>query len=266
MSNISRFVVVAVLFTLFTGCAAKTGYKDYYEANFDPREYADELKVLSEGEQPKVFTSADLEADVLEMRSRNFVVVGVSAFNGGYEELENAVAQAKRVGASVVLVNVQYTNTQTNQTTLFLPDTQTTYFSGSAYGSGGYASGTGTATTYGSQAVPIKRTQRRYDQTAVYFVERTEQPRFGFYPAPLTSALRQQLGRNTGLLIEMVYDDSPFFYANILPRDVMTKFNGRDIRNIEDISKAIATVPEDAETVDVTVIRGGEEKEITVEL
>jgi len=263
MNSVLRFLFLMVTSLFLSGCAS-SGYKTFYEGYFDPAEYKDEVRTLGKNEEPEVFTSNNLERDVLVMRSRNYSVVGVSSFNGAYEDLANAKAQAKRVGAAIVLVKSAYTDTQTNSTTLFLPDNQTTYYSGSAYGSGGYAYGSGTATTYGTKAVPFTSTQRRYDQTAVYFVRHKEKPRFGFQAAPLTPAQRRDLDRNTGVLLEVIVEDTPFFYSNVLPGDVLIEIYGQPVRSVDELMGTLDQVPQDADTVDITVIRKGEEKEISV--
>jgi len=265
MSSILRFSFLMITSLLLSGCAA-SGYTTFYEGYFDPAEYKSEVRTLGENEEPEVFTSNNLERDILVMRSRNYSVVGVSSFNGAYEDLANAKAQAKRVGAAIVLVTSAYTNTQTNSSTLFLPDNQTTYYSGSAYGSGGYATGSGTATTYGTKAVPITSTQRRYDQTAVYFVPHKKKPRFGFNAVPLTPAQRRDLDRNTGVLMEIIVEDSSFFYSNVLPGDVLIEFHGQPVRSVDELMGIVEQVSQNAETVDITVIRKGKEKEISVQM
>lgn len=265
MRPVLRFFFLMAIPLFLNGCAT-SGYKTFYEGYFDPSKYEDEVRTLGDSEEPEVFTSNNLERDVRIMRSRNYSVVGVSSFNGAYEDLANAKAQAKRVGATMVLVKSAYTDTQTHSTTLFLPDSQTTYYSGSAYGSGGYAYGSGTATTYGTKAVPVTSTQRRYDQTAVYFVPYKEKPRFGFQAAPLTPAQRRDLDRNTGVLMEVIIEDTPFFYSNVLPGDVLIEFYGQPVRSVDELMATLDQVPQDADTVDITVIRKGHEKEISVEM
>lgn len=117
-----------------------------------------------------------------DLRSRGYIVVGYSSFNGALEDKSLAVNQAKKNGADIVLLRQAYTGS--TQTTLALPQyhapqttTVNSHQSGTvnAYGSGGYAYGnySGTSTSYITTPgyttysnVPI--TIHRYDQYAVF--------------------------------------------------------------------------------------------------
>ena len=186
------------------------------------------------------------------MRSKGYAVVGESGFNAEYEDPANAIKQAKAVGATVVLVNVEYTNTESSTTPLLLPDNRTTYFAG------------GSATTYGTMVVPISSNTRRYDQYGVFFVEWKERARFGIQGKDLTPKLRRKLERNTGMLIEVVVEDTPAFNANVIAGDVLIALDGKTIRDYEAAAKILGAVPESADSAVMTVLRNGEEKDITV--
>ena len=85
-----------------------------------------------------------------DSRSRGYIVVGYSSFNGALEDKSLAVNQSKKNGADIVLLRQAYTGS--TQTTLALPQyhapqttTVNSHQSGTvnAYGSGGYAYGNG---------------------------------------------------------------------------------------------------------------------------
>lgn len=259
-----RALILMISTIILSGCAA-SGYQTFYAEYVDAKLRPD-LTTLQQGEEPQVYGSDNMERDILSLRAKNYAVIGSSSFNGKYEDISNAVQQAKRVGATMVLVDSEYTNTETRSTTLFLPDNRTTYYSGNAYGSGGSASVYGSSTSYGSKAVPIQSSTRRYDQTAVFLTKFNAKPRIGISPIELPLELRQKLERNTGVLLEVIIEDSPAYYANVLGGDVLIAIDGEEVRNLKELYRQIQRVPKGANEITMTVIRDGKEKDITVEL
>ena len=258
MQKILLIVTVAVL----SGCA-QSGYKQFYSPYIDAITLSD-VELIGPNEEPQVFGSDNLDQDIQTLRSKRYIVVGYSSFNGGYEEAKNAAAQAKRIGATVVLINSEYTNTQTNTSALFLPNNQTTYYSGNVYGGGNYGGYSGTSTTYGSTAIPFTTNQMRYDQVAFYFIKSTKKMRFGVYLNDLPPDMRAELERNTGALIDVVVEDTPAFYSNIMAGDVLISIDDQLVRNAEHASELMAAVPDSKLSSNFLVIRKGEEKSIKV--
>ncbi|SEL90058.1 PDZ domain-containing protein [Colwellia chukchiensis] len=259
---------------VLVGCA-KSGYQTFYTPYFDAKT-SPYVELIAEGEEPKIYTTNNFQRDINILRSKRYVPVGYSSFNGGYEDTDNAAKQAKAVGAKIILISSEYTNTQTSTTALTLPDTQTTYHSGygnanTTYNSstGGYlgssnTTGTysGTSTTYGTKTVPITTHQRRYDQSAVYFVKSTQKLKYGLMFNNLNPEQRAFFQRNTGVIVEVVIEDTPAFYANVLPGDLLIKVDENPVHNIEHATKILKSTPGPQSIL--SVIRNGEEKEITV--
>ena len=254
-------LIIAVAF-LLTACAS--GYQQFYKPYVDPKNLAD-VELLQPGEEPKVYGTSNFDKDIKTLRSKMYIPIGYSSFNGKYEDESKVKAQAKRVGATVVLVNSQYTNTQTTTSPLFIPNSSTTYSSGSVYGGGIYGGYSGTSTTYGSTVVPITTQQRRYDQTAVFFVKSTKKPKFGVSIHNLNDVHRRDLERNTGAVIEIVVEKSPAFYANVLPGDVLIKINGVDVRDAAHAMKLMTQINTNDKTATFTVIRNNKEKQIEID-
>lgn len=266
-----RFYFILFLLVILTGCAG--GYGQFYHAYVDPA-LDPELELLTDGADPQIFGSDNIERDALTLRAKKYVTIGYSSFNGALEDTENAVKQAKKVGASIVLVNSKYTNTKTNTSVMFLPDNKTTYHSGSVSGntqnSGGGSSNTagtysGTSTTYGTKAVPYTSVQRRFDQTALYFVKNTRTYKFGFHYEDLTPQNRKRLERNTGVLITVVIEGTPAFYANILTDDVLIEVDNQLIRNIGHVKQLMGSISPEKESSTLTVIRNGSRQDIKVQ-
>lgn len=157
---------------MLVSACAPSGYQQFYRPFHDAKTLAD-VELLKPGQEPRVFGSDNFDRDIKILRAKQYVVVGYSSFNGSFEDTKNAAEQAKRLGATVVLTNSEYTNTQTTTSTLFLPDNKTTFHSGTAnintsytniYGGNlgsshsnlGYG---GVSTTYGTKAVPYTSTK-----------------------------------------------------------------------------------------------------------
>ena len=266
-----RFTIAFILMFALTGCAQNIYEKFYYAYTDMPPEI--EFEMLSEGAEPKIIGSDNIEEDELILRSKRYAPIGYSSFNGGFQDIENVIKQAKRVGALIVLVNSEYTNTQTNSSVLFLPDNKTTNHSGSVNGntqhSGGGSSSTsgtysGTSTTYGTKAVPYTTQQRRFDQNALYFVKSTQKFRFGIMFDNLAPQDRKRMERNTGVVIKVVIDATPAFYANILIDDVLIKVNDQLVKNVDHAMQLMGAISPEKESSKLTIIRNGVERDIEV--
>lgn len=271
-----RVSIIILALGILSGCA-QSGYTKFYQPYFDAKAIPD-TELLTPDQEPEVFGTDNFDRDIKTLRAKRYLVVGYSSFNGGYEDTKNAARQAKRIGATVVLVNSQYTNTQTTTSTLFLPDNKTIYHSGSANSNTSYNSAysgylgtsstnayySGTSTTYGTKAIPITSNQRRYDQSAVYLVKSNQKLRYGISVADITQEQRTSLERNTGALIDIVFEDTPAYYANIMAGDILISVDGENIKSPAHAMEVLKTsgTPEKS---NLTVIRKGQEKVITVE-
>ena len=257
-----RALTIIVVGLLLTACVS--GYQQFYKPYVESNKLTN-VELLQPGEEPKVYGSNDFEKDIRILRSKMYIPIGYSSFNGKYEDESKVKSQAKRVGATVVLVNSQYTNTQTTTSPLFIPNSSTTYSSGSVYGGGIYGGYSGTSTTYGTTVVPITTQQRRYDQTAVFFVKSTKKLKFGVFINNLNDVQRRDLERNTGAVIEIVVEKYPAFYANVLPGDVLIKINGVDVRDAAHAMKLMSQINANDKTAAFTVIRNNKEKQIEID-
>jgi len=258
-----RYFVLALACAVLVACAS--GYQQFYKPYVDAKALPD-VQLLAPDEEPKIYGSNDLQRDVKIAKSKGFRPIGASSFNGEMESEAAVVQQAKRVGALFVLVNSKYTETRTITTPLFVPNNQTTYTSGSVYGAYGSANYSGSSTTYGSTIVPMTTNQQRYDQTAVYFVKSTRKPRFGVSPIDLPDELRVKLERNTGAVIDIVFEGSPAFLANVLPGDVLIEVNGTSVINAKHAGELMQSVAPGVDKCTFKVHRNGVERIIELDL
>ena len=195
-------------------------------------------------------------------------MIGYSSFTGPKFDENQAINQAKQVKASVVVVYSKYFDTKTGMRPLVLPDVKTSVSSGqataygSAFGSGGYASGsataygTGTTTTYGTKTIYTPYSIDRFEQGATYWVK-TKGQITGIFPRDLPPEIRQKIGSNKGVLVLAVVKQSPAFSADILRGDIIKKVNNIEITDIKHYFQVM--VSNANKKVTITVLRDGKE-------
>lgn len=258
-----KTLIVVAAVAILSACAS-SGYQQFYKPYVDVKTLSD-IESLKEGEVPKVYNSNNMDTDGKALVSKGYIALGYSSFNGGYENESALISQARRVGAVVVLTGSAYTNTETTTTSVLIPTSSTTTQSGSVYGYGGNASYNGSSTTYGSTVVPRTTSQKRYDQTAVFFVKSIKKMKFGAGFNNLSPEQRAVYQRNTGVIVEVVMENTPAFNANLLEGDVIIGVDKLPVNNVEQLIKILENI-DTTKTVSIVVkvIRKSEEKNITV--
>jgi len=226
--------------------------------------------MLRANQEPLLYTSDNIDRDIDRLMSKHYVVIGYSSFNGGYEDQDAIITQAKSVGATVVLSNSKFTNTATTTSMLVLPNNQTTYHSGyvssRSLGYGNLNSTySGTSTTYGTTSVPVTSSQNRYDQTAIYLIRSTAKPRIGVICEDLSPEQRSEIGRNTGIVVTIVKENTPAFAANLLMGDIIIAIDGREVEGREHATRLFNGISEDSSSSVLTILRKGTEKNIVLQ-
>ena len=189
---------------IFISCVSTGGIEDYYESNYKDGELSPEC-YLQEGEEPQVYYSSNIMNDINFMKSNGYQILGYSSFNGpaqGKDLTEHVKNVCLLKKAKVGLYNYDYTDTR--------------------YG----------WTKYGSYSI------QRYDYTVVLFVtlpvSYMQNQRTGFEVIDLTQDSRMALQRNTGAVIDVVYNKSNAYFANVIRNDVLIEINGFPIGCAED--------------------------------
>lgn len=273
-----NFLSVVVLISFISGCAANQFARFYhdYTANIPPAQISKVLMPYSGRTQ--VFSTNDMKKDSDELARRGYVLLGESSFQGAVRVTPKMLQnQAQDVGADIVLYYSQYQGSE--QTAMpFLQynpgQSSTTYSSGTvnanAYGSGGYAHGTGSYSgtsstsspgTYSTSMVPV--TVHHYIHDATFWRKRTT-PIFGVFVTNLPDDIRTALKRNTGALVKTVMDDSPAFRANILPGDIITDISGITIYSGQDLLEKMPQFS--GKKCDVLILRDGHQINVPVQM
>jgi serine protease Do len=94
-------------------------------------------------------------------------------------------------------------------------------------------------------------------------------PKLGVAVAPPRVARRMRravgLPERDGLLVRAVEDGSPAAAADIERGDLLVSAGGRDLESVDALYEALDAVPAEGGTLDLTIVRGTEERPVTVE-
>lgn len=273
--------IIAVM--AFTGCT-QSGYNQFYTPLVPKDEFQKGIDnhfiiPLKDDEEVLLYMSNNIEEDDIKVVSKGYALIGYSSFNGKLEDIDNAKKQAKQIGAHIVLVKSDYTDTTNVSGALLLPDNKTTYNSGNInmntnynsnrYGYVGNSNTTGnyygSSTTYGTQVVPYSTSIRRYNQLAQYYIKLdTSSYHLGtIRSTEITREERIKIGNN-GIKINYILDNSPAYNSDLLRGDIIVKIDGIGIKDYADFGKLSNKYKNYKGKSILTIYRNGEFKEINV--
>ncbi|WP_140414263.1 hypothetical protein [Bathymodiolus platifrons methanotrophic gill symbiont] len=118
---------------------------------------------------PKLIETHDINGKVSTYKNKNYVVLGVSNFEGEWETRTKSIDLANKIGASVIITQSQKIDDIAHRYSISIPTSNTSYHSGSV-STGIYY--TGTSTTYGSREIQGEYTSGEYRQKAVFMIKR----------------------------------------------------------------------------------------------
>ena len=236
-----RKIIIIILFPIFfISCATSSNatFSSWYNPWIDINTLHDVI-TLKEGQEPKIIRSNNIDDDFFEILSNHYFCIGDTSFNGPDEDHTDAIKkQCKQNGAIVALYGKRYTDTRSG------------------------------VTSYGKNISSYNI--RRYDFIISYFIPLPSNYEyrlfFGIDGWDLTEFnLRQEAGRNTGVYVNVVYKDTPAFYANILRGDVIISINGNNINNTKDFYSILSSVNA-KEKLNIEYIRKNQKYKTKIEL
>jgi hypothetical protein len=185
-------------------------------------------------------SSGNMVEDVASEATNGYELVGYSAFNGPEASKIAENAQAKQVGATIVIYGAKYVETVNTG-----------------------AIGSTTFTKYGAFSLAIPTSVRKYDQISLFFVKA---PRIGLgtYMQALKSEEHAKIGTNKGMRIMATVKGSPAFNADVLPGDILLAINDKPVFDGDSLhSAAEAAYGSQAK---LSLLRDGQPVEKTVAL
>lgn len=275
-------LILVIGITLFTGCV-QSGYNEFYTPLIPKDELQKGIEKnfvipLKDDEESLIYQSNNLEEDSIKIISNGYALLGYSSFNGKYEDIDNAKKQAKQIGAHIVLVKSNYTDTANVSGALLLPDNRTTYNSGNLmnttynsnkYGyvgnSNTYGNYYGSSTTYGTQVVPYSNSIKRYDQIAQYYIKLdTRRYHLGILKtSEITREERIKIGTN-GIRFNYILNNSPAYKSDLLRDDIIVKIDGIEVKDYNHFHQLIEKYSNYKGKSTLTIYRNGGFKEISV--
>jgi hypothetical protein len=195
------WISIILSMVLFSSC---TTFSSFYDPWYEEGELRN-IITLQEGEEPRIIrsNSNNMNDDVNEILSNNYIIIGTTSFNGPDDDITNSIKrQCRQNGATIALYGKDYTDTRSG-----------------IYRSGNYYS------TYNV---------RRYDYAIYYFVQRTFLPALGWRVINLDNENRRIFQRNTGVIVHVVLKNTSVFYANIVRNDIIVRINEHIINNVDD--------------------------------
>jgi hypothetical protein len=189
--------------------------------------------------EPKLFLRTDPAQDIQRMLENGYVLIGYSSFNAGNTDERDALAQATKAGASVVLSYAQYTDT----------DTATGEIPLAQHDSG--------ATAYGENII------RRSDYLATFWVK-LKPPVFGTRLEEPTPESRKNPASDAGMTVQAVIKASPAFNAGIQKGDILHRIGLVEISDNKAYEDALKIYY--GELANVILYRDGQEMKKRIQL
>jgi hypothetical protein len=190
---------------------------------------------------------ADDAADGRALIENGYLPLGAAEFTGGAADPRQAAAQAKRVGAAVVVLYGAMAAAPGEAGLAPLPF-QPQALPGAA-GAGG---------TIGSLPAPARSEHR-----ATYWA-RNQAPILGVYSRPLNAQERAGLMRKEGIMVELVAAHSPAAAAHIQPGDILLAIDGKTILDPAAVPAFIQTIA--GRKVRIDLLRNGAPLAVEVQL
>jgi hypothetical protein len=263
-------LIITAISILIISCA--NGYKEFYQ----PTQGLSSEKITARRAAPQPLNPtieraqpANGDKIIEAYAKRGYIMIGQSSFNSGTSQSEDsAVTQAREVGADLVLIlNPQYTGSETSTVPITTPKTTTSFSTGTAtaYSSSGApitAYGNSVTTSYDTTTSYIPITVHRSDYAALYFVK--QRFSLGVLSRELNDSERQLIQSNKGIAVSLVVDNTPAFHADILTGDIITEIDGTTISNPQFFSEYISL--KSGKKVSINIIRSGKSLKKTIQL
>jgi membrane-associated protease RseP (regulator of RpoE activity) len=217
-------------------------YRKFYHDQLAQSPDVVKKRVERAGGRVELLTGQDPEEEGLAMLENGYILVGYSKFIAGPVDPRQAIEQARRVGAAVVLAYGQYPYTASGFVPFVLWSPET--------------SGDGRPSRHaGAPSTPRKPppSSERYDYLVTYWAK-AKPGGLGLFVRDLSSDERSRLRREGGVVVTAVVKGSPAFHAELVRGDVIVRMGGQDIADEPGLFRALSRFI--GQEVEVEVIRG----------
>ena len=256
-------ILLIIMAVFLSSCV--NNYEKFYKPNPIQQSTQDYIERLKDGQEPKIiFTTRErFKDESTVLQANGYIALGSSIFVGprDTDPEKHMLEQAKKVGASIVfVVEVKEGVVSSTTTSLQANNISTSY-------SGTYGQPLGSAlSTYYTPVTTISSYEKIH-QEAYFLAKYTKKLKLGIQHLDLTEKLKRELGRNTGALVSVVYNDTPAFYSNILKGDIVLAINNQDVMNASGAINILNRVfDSDPTSLTLLILRNNKEIEVEVNL
>lgn len=219
-----RLVVLLAVAGLLAGCAS--GYDTYFKRMTSEEDVA--ASFLPASGRPEVSPSlGDPDQTFRRMYERGYGLIGYSAFSGPEASASKALAKAREVGASNVVIFADYVGTERSAVPIFGFSQVTTQHTGfaSSYGAAGtqFANYNGTSTTSVPTTTYIPTSVDQYNHMAMFFAP-MKPPCLGARIREATDEEKRSVGTTQVARIDIIRNNSPAARAGLLPGDLIPTY------------------------------------------
>jgi C-terminal processing protease CtpA/Prc len=259
MNSLAGLLATVVL---FSGCAANPVDKNYSPGPNSEAVLSSPSYEHATGEAKIYACSDDTKSCKLRAQEQGYEYLGISSFYGAAESSspEEFINQAKKVGASMVLVQTKFKDSVSGVVPNYYND-----FSSGGIGAAASSKYSTVSTQGAKMAGDVPYSMTRYDTVATFWVHRDmSRVPLGVVAESLPEDVRARLQRNTGVIAVVVIQGTPAFNAHMLANDVILKIGGEDVIDPQGFDTQLARFQ--GQAVDVEILRGDTPKTITVTL
>jgi len=220
--------------------------------------------MIDPGENMEVVYVDSISASMNEWRRNRFFPLGGSSFQAPLQSASSLVRFGTGLGATHATYERKYLRTNSGVMPLTMTTPTTSYSSGSIYTPSGTASYSGT--TYGTQTTTTMMPYSidRYSHNIIYWAPFVGTPATGVIPSDLSSEDTVRFNRNTGALVDVVVKETPAFYANILPGDLIIQIDETLMSSAQDYADFVSS--NRGKEVIILLLRNGETQEVRLRI
>jgi hypothetical protein len=225
----SRWVsAVPVIALMMMGCL--NPFSDCYSGTTLSKLRHENLAVEAQLPKPELVRVADLATEQRAWFEDGWLPMGYASWIGSRVGTdEQALAQAKDVGASVVLLQSHLQGMTTGSIPVTTPTTSTTVMSGTVQSPAGTSNWSGVATTYGTQTTRAQIALPQVLVKSAFLYRPAQSPALGILGDMQAATEAGGDGPRGGLLVDVVIRDSPAATAGVKTGDVLVKVGETDI-------------------------------------
>ena len=240
-------ILLAVILGV-TGCSSRVDLQKFTTVapEYDERRFEQNVK------EQAAFWTNDLENEMSMAFRRGYVPVATTSYRGEVGPAhDDVMSMVRNYGAAFAMVSASNTRsgTRAGMAPVYNPG-QTATVTTNQYGSPTTTIHTGSSVGY--QAV--SQSYERSDFHVLYF-RKSKPAILGILSRELSAEERQKSGRNGGVIIREVRDDSVAFRAGLLPLDLLFSVNDERVSGVTDLGTTLMRLA--GSEVTLSGFRGG---------